>query len=75
MKSNKLKKNKHKNKKRKIITLQCDSCIEKSLYNKKRTSGITYYKTTKNIKTTTFQLKLKKHCSKCNKHCIFNEIH
>jgi large subunit ribosomal protein L33 len=46
---------------REIIILQCSECKERN------------YTTTKNKKTTTGRLELKKFCSRCRKHQVHKE--
>jgi large subunit ribosomal protein L33 len=46
---------------REIITLQCSECKERN------------YSTTKNKKTTTGPLELKKFCNRCRKHQVHKE--
>ncbi len=47
---------------REIITLQCAECKERN------------YSTTKNRKTTTERLELKKFCNRCRKHRPHKEV-
>ena len=47
---------------REIITLQCTECKERN------------YSKTKNKKTKTERLELKKFCSRCRKHQVHREI-
>ena len=47
---------------REIITLQCPDCKNRN------------YSTTKNRKTTTERLELKKFCPKCRKHTAHKEV-
>jgi len=47
---------------REIITLQCTECKQRN------------YTTTKNRKTVTERLELKKYCPRCRKHQVHREI-
>ncbi len=47
---------------REIIQLQCSECKDRN------------YSTTKNKKTTTGRLELKKFCRKCRKHNLHKEV-
>jgi large subunit ribosomal protein L33 len=47
---------------REIVTLQCGDCKERN------------YSTTKNRKTTTERLELKKFCRRCRKHTPHKEV-
>lgn len=47
---------------REIITLQCPECKNRN------------YSTTKNRKTTTERLELRKFCPKCRKHTAHKEV-
>ncbi|MGQ9706637.1 MAG: 50S ribosomal protein L33 [bacterium] len=47
---------------REIITLACSECKSRN------------YTTTKNKKTTTEKLELKRYCRRCRKHTIHREI-
>ena len=47
---------------RDIITLQCTECKERN------------YTTTKNKKTTTGRLEMKKYCPRCRSHAVHREV-
>jgi large subunit ribosomal protein L33 len=56
------------------ITLECLECRETENSGKKRRSGVSRYLSSKNRRTTTERIELKKYCKYCNKHTVHKEL-
>ncbi len=54
-----------------FITIECTDCRKSTT---KRSSGVSRYLTSKNRRTTTEKIELKKYCKYCNKHTLHKEI-
>jgi large subunit ribosomal protein L33 len=62
--------NKNKNS-RIFFFLECSECLTNQF---KRSKGVSRYLTSKNRRTTTNKLELKKYCRFCNKHTLHKEL-
>lgn len=56
------------------ITINLESCNQKTAFNEQRKKGIFRYTTTKNRRNTPHRLEIKKFCPNCNRHRLFKEI-